>query len=107
MMSTANASHDRGGTRGHSTSSKNTRELIQEDQDRQRLRNLLLDGAALSPTTTADAEYFDRLRDACPHGNAHAADGGEIRRLGGVFASCVEDGQPRLLRVDDDPDRHR
>lgn len=28
-----------------------------------RLRDLLLEGAATPPAVTADAEYFDRLRD--------------------------------------------
>lgn len=54
---------DQVGTRGYSTSSEYIRELIRKDQDRQRLRSLLLDGAASPPTTTADADYFDGLRD--------------------------------------------
>ena len=39
------------------------RELIRKDQDRQRLRGLLLEGAASPQAVTADADYFDRLRD--------------------------------------------
>ncbi|OWJ90603.1 hypothetical protein B6S59_27720, partial [Pseudomonas sp. A46] len=35
--------------RGYGTSSEYVRELIRKDQDRQRLRNLLLEGAASSP----------------------------------------------------------
>lgn len=54
---------DQVGARGYSTSSEYIRELIRKDQDRQRLRRLLLDGAASPPTTTADADYFDGLRD--------------------------------------------
>jgi len=37
--------------------------LIRKDQDRQRLRGLLLKGAVSSPAVTADADYFGRLRD--------------------------------------------
>jgi antitoxin ParD1/3/4 len=48
--------------RGYGTSSEYVRELIRKDQDRQRLRNLLLEGAASPPAATADAEYFDGLR---------------------------------------------
>ena len=51
------------GARGYSTSSEYVRELIRKDQDRQHLRKLLLEGAASPPTTAADADYFDRLRD--------------------------------------------
>ena len=97
-MSTVNICHDRGGTRGHSTSRENTRELIQKDQDRQRLRNLLLDGAASSPTAAADGGYFDRLRDGCSHGNAYAEDGGEARWQGGECAPCVADEPARSPR---------
>lgn len=80
-------------------------ELIREVQDRQRLRSLLLDGTASSPTTAADAGYFDQLRDACLPGKAHAVGGGEAQWLGGECAPCVADGQPEVFRVDDAPDR--
>ena len=53
---------DQVGTRGYSTSSEYVRELIRKDRDRQRLRGLLLDGAASPLAATADADYFDRLR---------------------------------------------
>ena len=49
-------------TRGYSTSSEYVRELIRKDQDRQRLRALLLEGAASVRAVSADADYFDRLR---------------------------------------------
>jgi antitoxin ParD1/3/4 len=49
-------------TRGYSTSSEYVRELIRKDQDRQRLRGLLLEGATSAQAVTADAKYFDRLR---------------------------------------------
>ena len=53
---------DQVNARGYSTSSEYVRELIRKDQDRQRLRGLLLEGAASAPAVTADAEYFERLR---------------------------------------------
>ena len=49
--------------RSYSSSSEYVRALIRTDQDRQRLRSLLLEGAASPPAITADADYFDRLRD--------------------------------------------
>ena len=48
--------------RGYGTSSEYVRELIRADQDRQRLRKLLLDGAASPATTAADEAYFGSLR---------------------------------------------
>jgi antitoxin ParD1/3/4 len=48
--------------RGYSTSSEYVRELIRKDQERERLRGLLLDGAASAPTTPADDAYFGALR---------------------------------------------
>lgn len=47
--------------RGFGTSSKYFSELIQRDQDRQRLRGLLLDGAGSNPAALADRTYFDAL----------------------------------------------
>ena len=49
--------------RGYGTSSEYVRELIRADQDRQRLRALLLDGAAAPVVATADDSYFDGLRE--------------------------------------------
>lgn len=49
-------------TRGFSTSSEYVRELIRKDQDVQRLRNMLLDGAGSAPTTPIDDIYFKHLR---------------------------------------------
>ncbi|MBS0409372.1 MAG: type II toxin-antitoxin system ParD family antitoxin [Proteobacteria bacterium] len=48
--------------RGYGTSSEYVRELIRNDQDRQRLRGLLLDGAASPAAGPADAAFFDSLR---------------------------------------------
>ena len=48
---------------GYSSSSEYVRELIRKDQDRQRLRSLLIEGAASHPAITADTDYFGRLRD--------------------------------------------
>lgn len=47
---------------GYGTSSEYIRELIRKDQDRMRLRNLLLIGAASAPAAPIDAPYFERLR---------------------------------------------
>ena len=56
--------------RGYNSSSEYVRELIRKDQDRQRLRGLLLEGAASPPAVIADADYIGRLRgrvrDATP-----------------------------------------
>lgn len=48
---------------GYGTSSEYVRELIRKEQDRQRLRGLLLGGVASAATSSADREYFDRLRE--------------------------------------------
>jgi antitoxin ParD1/3/4 len=48
--------------RGYATSSEYVRELIRADQDRERLRKLLLDGAASKPTAAIDDSYFSGLR---------------------------------------------
>lgn len=48
---------------GYGTSSEYVRELIRRDQDRLRLRNLLLAGAVSSPAAPADGTYFKRLRN--------------------------------------------
>ena len=53
---------DQVSARGYSTSSEYVRELIRKDQDRQRLRGLLLEGATSPPAVTADADYFNQLR---------------------------------------------
>ena len=50
-------------TRGYGTSSEYVRELIRKDQDTQRLRALLLEGASSAPTAPVDASYFASLRD--------------------------------------------
>lgn len=48
--------------RGYGTSSEYVRDLIRKDQDRQALRDLLMDGANSVPATAADADYYARLR---------------------------------------------
>jgi antitoxin ParD1/3/4 len=50
-----------GGSYG--TSSEYVRELIRRDQDRLRLKTLLLDGATSAPTAPADDGYFEGLRE--------------------------------------------
>lgn len=54
--------------RGYGTSSEYVRELIRKDQDRQQLRNVLLDGASSAPVAEADASYFDGLRERVRRG---------------------------------------
>ncbi|AVR87030.1 putative ribbon-helix-helix repressor protein [Thauera aromatica K172] len=49
--------------RGYGTSSEYVRELIRKDQDRQRLRGVLLVGAATAPASPADGAYFEGLRE--------------------------------------------
>ena len=48
--------------RGYGTSSEYVRDLIRKDQERTRLRSLLLEGAATEPAGAADRTYFDNLR---------------------------------------------
>ncbi len=48
--------------RSHSTNSEYVRELIRRDQDRTRLRALLLEGAVSALESPADEGYFDGLR---------------------------------------------
>jgi antitoxin ParD1/3/4 len=48
--------------RGYGTSSEYVRELIRHDQDRQRLRGSLLEGASSAPGSPADDAYFAALR---------------------------------------------
>lgn len=50
-------------TRGYGTSSEYVRELIRRDQDRMRLRGLLLEGAGSAPEGPANGAYFTRLRE--------------------------------------------
>src|SRR3546814_18721573 len=49
--------------RGYGTSSEYVRELIRKDQDIQRLREMLLDGASSTHTAPVAAGYFQGLRD--------------------------------------------
>jgi len=49
-------------TRGYGTSSEYVRELIRKDQDVQRLRQLIMEGAASPIIGEADDAYFDGLR---------------------------------------------
>lgn len=48
--------------RGYGTSSEYLRELIRRDQERLRLRGLLLAGAEAPAGAPVDAAYFRRLR---------------------------------------------
>lgn len=48
--------------RGYGTSSEYLRELIRKDQDRLKLRELLLVGAKSAPTKPIEPSYFEGLR---------------------------------------------
>ncbi len=50
------------GDRGFGTMSSYVRELIRRDRDRQRLRNLLLEGAQSPPAVLVDEKWFADLR---------------------------------------------
>jgi len=47
---------------GYSTSSEYVRTLIRKDQERLRLRGLLLEGAASAPSAPVTPAYFEGLR---------------------------------------------
>ena len=49
-------------SRGYGTSSEYVRELLRKEHDRERLRALLVEGAASPPGSVADEAYFDGLR---------------------------------------------
>lgn len=49
-------------TGSYGSTSEYVRELIRRDKDRQKLRELLLDGARSPVSRHADADYFDELR---------------------------------------------
>jgi antitoxin ParD1/3/4 len=53
---------ERVGHGGFGSTSEYVRDLIRRDQDRERLRNVLLDGAASPPGPIADDSYFESLR---------------------------------------------
>lgn len=55
-------------SRGYGTSSEYVRELIRRDQDRQKLRSLLLEGASSTLAVDADAAYFAMLRERARKG---------------------------------------
>ncbi len=48
--------------RGYGSVSEYVRDLIRKEQERSRLRNLLLEGATTAPAGVADAAYFEGLR---------------------------------------------
>jgi antitoxin ParD1/3/4 len=58
---------------GYGTASEYVRELIRRDQDRARLRDLLLQGAQAPVAGAADEEYFEKLRADIQKRAQHAA----------------------------------
>lgn len=59
--------------RGYGTSSEYVRELIRKDQDRLQLRELILAGAASSPTVPVEGAYFEGLRNRVRKGTKAGA----------------------------------
>jgi antitoxin ParD1/3/4 len=53
----------------YGSTSEYVRALIRRDQDRHRLRTLLLEGAASEPGPSADARYFADLRARARRGD--------------------------------------
>jgi antitoxin ParD1/3/4 len=53
---------ERVGHGGFGSTSEYVRELIRRDRDRERLRRILIDGAASPPGPIADDSYFEALR---------------------------------------------
>lgn len=53
----------------YSTSSEYIRELVRREQDKQKLRDLLLEGANSPPAGPADEKWFRELRE---HAGKHA-----------------------------------
>ena len=49
--------------RGYASSSEYIRDLIRREQDKQKLRELLLEGMNSPQAGVADAEYFNQLRE--------------------------------------------
>lgn len=56
-------------SRGYGTSSEYVRDLIRKDQERQRMRETLLEGAASEPVARADKSYFEGLRKRLRRGS--------------------------------------
>jgi antitoxin ParD1/3/4 len=50
-------------TKGFGTSSEYVRELLRREQDREKLRGLLMEGAASAVSGEADSFYFSGLRE--------------------------------------------
>lgn len=50
------------GEGGYGTSSEYVRELIRNDQDRKRLRAMIMQGAVSGLADPVDADYFESLR---------------------------------------------
>ena len=49
--------------RGYVTCGEYIRDLIRREHDRQRLRDLIMEGVNSPPAGVFDAEFFDRLRE--------------------------------------------
>ena len=61
---------DQVSTRGYGSLSEYVRDLIRKDLGRQRLRDLVLEGATSPRAGLADADYFARLHGDLDHQDA-------------------------------------
>jgi antitoxin ParD1/3/4 len=57
--------------RGYGTVSEYVRELIRKDQDRMRLRELVLEGPGSGPAVPVDEDYLQSLRRAARRSRRH------------------------------------
>lgn len=64
--------NDQVSNRGYGSLSEYVRELIRKDLGRQRLRDLVLDGAASPRAGMADADYFAGLHRVLDHRDGSA-----------------------------------
>jgi antitoxin ParD1/3/4 len=66
--------------RGYGTSSEFIRELLRREQERQQLRNLILEGMASPPAGEADVAYFQGLRDRVAKARKAGVKRGVVKR---------------------------
>jgi len=77
--------------RGYGTSSEYMRELIRKDQDIQRLRGMLLDGASSVATVPVNAGHFQGLRDRVSNARGRDCKIGHAKRDMPAWLADVDD----------------
>lgn len=65
--------------KGYGTSSEYVRDLIRREQDREKLRALLIEGLESGPGQVVDAAYFDGLRERIRQRAAGRAKGASVK----------------------------